>query len=120
MLARRFATMLGAFLLIEGVWGMFSPVVFGVLTTNVVHATIHIALGIAGIWMGRSEMARGYLLSVGILLLVVGILRFIPAMSGIVVSILNVNVAVAWLNIIVGAISLGIAMTSKEDRAVVV
>ena len=120
MLARRFATVLGAFLLIEGIWGMFSPVVFGVLTTNVVHATIHIALGIAGIWMGRSEMARGYLLSVGILLLVVGVLRFVPAMSGIVVSILNVNMAVAWLNIIVGAIALGIAMASKEDRAVVV
>ena len=120
MLARRFATVLGAFLLIEGVWGMFSPVVFGVLTTNVVHATIHIALGIAGIWMGRSEMARGYLLSVGALLLVVGVLRFVPAVSGIVVSILNVNMAVAWLNIIVGAIALGIAMASKEDRAVVV
>ncbi len=120
MLARRFATVLGAFLLIEGIWGMFSPVVFGVLTTNVVHATIHIALGIAGIWMGRSAMARGYLLSVGILLLVVGVLRFVPAVADIIVSILNVNIAVAWLNIIVGAIALGIAMASKEGAVVVV
>lgn len=119
MLARRFATLLGAFLLIEGVWGMFSPVVFGILTTNVIHATIHIALGVAGIWMGRSEMARGYLLSVGGLLLVVGILRFVPTVGGLIVSILNVNVAVAWVNIIVGAIAIAVAMSSKEEAVVV-
>jgi hypothetical protein len=36
-------------LLFEGIWGEFSDVVFGVLTTNRIHATIHILLGIVGI-----------------------------------------------------------------------
>jgi uncharacterized membrane protein len=120
MLARRVATILGVFLLIEGVWGMFSPVVFGVLTTNVAHAVIHILLGIAGIVMGRGDMARGYLMSVGGLLLLVGILFFVPIASEIILSILNVNVAVAWVNIIVGVICIAVATQGKEEGTVVI
>ena len=47
-----FAVIIGVFLLIEGIWGEFSDVVFGVLTTNRIHATIHILLGIVGIYTG--------------------------------------------------------------------
>ncbi|MBA3467650.1 MAG: hypothetical protein H0T21_09580, partial [Gemmatimonadaceae bacterium] len=54
MLSRRFATILGAFLVIEGVWGMFSPVVFGILPTNTLRASIHLVLGLLGLWAGRS------------------------------------------------------------------
>lgn len=117
MLARRFATLLGAFLLIEGIWGLFSPVVFGVLSTNTLHAVIHIALGIAGILAGRREFSREYLLGVGGLLLLVGILRFVPGASELVVSLLNVNVAVAYVNIAVGVISLLIALRAPRAPA---
>ena len=33
-----YAIIIGLFLLVEGIWGLFSPVVFGVLTTNMTHA----------------------------------------------------------------------------------
>ncbi len=56
-----FALLVGAFLLIEGVWGLTSPVVFGVLTTNTLHAIIHIVLGIVGIAAGWQRRARGFL-----------------------------------------------------------
>ena len=114
MIARRFATVLGAFLLIEGIWGLFSPVVFGVLTTNLLHAVIHIALGVTGLLAARSAAASKYLMFVGAILLVVGILRFVPGASDLVVSLLNVNVAVAWVNIIVGAAALIVSMTDKN------
>ncbi|MGI9043558.1 MAG: DUF4383 domain-containing protein [Gemmatimonadaceae bacterium] len=114
MIARRFATVLGAFLLIEGIWGLFSPVVFGVLTTNLLHAVIHIALGVTGLLAARGAAAGKYLMFVGALLLVVGILRFVPGASDLVVSLLNVNVAVAWVNIIVGAAALIVSMTDKN------
>ena len=118
MLSRRFAMLLAVFLLIEGCWGLFSPIVFGVLSTNIVHAVIHILLGIVGILAARSSAARGYLLGVGALLLVVGILRFVPGVSDIVVSVLNVNFAVAYFNIAVGAISLLIGFSApKGDSA---
>ena len=111
--------LLGAFLIIEGIWGLFSPVVFGVLSTNTLHAVIHIVLGVAGILAGRSDAARGYLLGVGGLLVVVGILRFVPGASDLVVSLLNVNMAVAYFNIAVGLLSLLIAFTAPRSHATV-
>jgi hypothetical protein len=120
MLARRVATIVGVFLLIEGAWGLVSPVVFGVLTTNTLHACIHIILGLAGLWMGRGDMARGYLTFVGGLLLLVGILWFIPIVSEIVSSVLAVTSAVAWVNIVVGIACLAVAAMGREKETVVV
>jgi hypothetical protein len=117
MLSRRFAMLLAVFLLIEGCWGFFSPIVFWVLSTNMVHAVIHVVLGIVGVFAARSSAARGYLIGVGGLLLVVGILRFVPGVSDIIVSVLNVNFAVAYFNIAVGAISLAIGLSAPKGDA---
>ena len=106
----------GIFLLIEGVWGEFSDVVFGALTTNRTHATIHILLGIVGIYTGLKGGARGFLIFLGALLLAVGILRFIPGGGELVISLLNVNGAVAVFNIVVGIVSLVIAFSSRRSR----
>jgi uncharacterized membrane protein HdeD (DUF308 family) len=114
MLSRRFATLLGLFLIVEGVWGLFSPVVFGVLSTNWLHAVIHIVLGILGILAGRGRATRGYLIGVGALLLVVGVLWFVPGISTLVVSLLNVNFYVACFNIAVGLISLLIGFSAPR------
>ncbi|MBA2744169.1 MAG: DUF4383 domain-containing protein [Chthoniobacterales bacterium] len=105
-----FALLVGAFLLIEGVWGLTSPVVFGVLTTNTLHAIIHIVLGIVGIAAGWQRRARGFCIFLGILLLAVGVLRFVPGVDEIIIGILNVNVAVACVNIAVGAVALLLAL----------
>ena len=132
---RTFARILGTFLLIEGVWGLFSPVVFGVLTTNTLHAVIHIVLGITGIALAARAGARGYLLGVGGLLALVGVLFFVPGVSGLVVgllavvgvlyfvpgvtglviSLLNVNFAVACFNIVVGLASIVMALSTPKD-----
>jgi uncharacterized membrane protein len=101
-----FAVALGAFLFIEGVWGLFTPVVFGALTTNITHAAIHVVLGGTGIGLGLRGPARGYCLFMGLLLPAVGLLRFIPATAPYVIEILNVNVAAARLNIILGGVAL--------------
>ena len=118
MIPRRLAPILGAFLLIEGIWGLFSPVVFGVLTTNIVHAVIHIFLGVTGLFAGPMGFSRGYLFGVGFLLMVVGILRFVPGASDLVVSLLNVNVQVAYFNIVVGLISNLIAFSALRAKTV--
>jgi uncharacterized membrane protein HdeD (DUF308 family) len=114
MLSRRFATLLGLFLIIEGVWGLFSPVVFGVLSTNWLHAVIHIVLGILGILAGRGRATRGYLIGVGGLLVVVGVLWFVPGVSALIVSLLNVNFYVACFNIAVGLITLLIGFSAPR------
>lgn len=108
-----FALIVGVFLLVEGIWGEFSDVVFGVLTTNRLHATIHIVLGIVGIWTGMKGGAREFCIFLGALLLAVGVFRFVPVVGDLMVSLLNVNQAVAIFNIVVGIVSLLIAFTSR-------
>ncbi len=109
-----FAIVIGAFLLIEGILGLTSDVVFGVLTTNLTHAIIHIALGVVGIATGWKRRARGFCIFVGILLLAVGVLRFVPGASELIVRLLNVNIAVAWVNIAIGAAALLITFAEKK------
>ena len=113
-----FAVVIGAFLLIEGVWGFFSPVVFGILTTNTLHAIIHVILGITGIMLGYRDKARGFCWFLGGLLLVVGVLRFIPGANQIVIDLLNVNDAVGIMNIVIGLMGLAAAaLSSKKAMA---
>ena len=112
-----FTILLGLFLLIEGFWGLSSQVVFGSLPTNTTHAVIHIILGIAGIWMGSTGRPRGFLFFSGFLLLVVGALHFVPDAGELLADLLNVNRAVAWVNIATGALSIIIAMASKRGAA---
>ena len=114
-ISSRFAIIIGVFLLIEGVWGFFSPVVFGVLTTNVLHACIHVALGLLGLYTGMKGGARSYSLYLGILLIAVGIMRFLPVLGDITVSLLNVNQAVAIFNIVVGAVAVMVSRMSAPQ-----
>ncbi len=109
-----FAIVVGVFLLIEGILGLRSPIVFGVLTTNTTHATIHILLGLVGLAVGISGKARHYCLFLGALLLAVGVLRFVPGIGDLLVNLLNVNYAVAVFNIVVGIVSLLVARSSPQ------
>ena len=112
-----FAMLVGAFLLVEGVWGLSSPIVFGVLTTNTLHAVIHITLGVIGVWVGLRTGARKFCLFLGALLVAVGALWFFPVAGSIITSLLNVNAAVAYLNLGVGAVALVLAFTAPPQAA---
>jgi hypothetical protein len=117
-LAVNYTKILSTFLLIEGIWGLFSNVVFGVLTTNIAHAIIHIILGIIG--LGARRDPRVYCLFVGLLLLIVGILRFVPVVGELVKELLNVNKAVAYFNVIVGLLTLIMSSLAKKTEPVAV
>lgn len=109
-----FILLLGAFLLVEGIWGLQSTLVFNVLTTNTNHAIIHCALGLVSLGVGITKKAFGFTVFVGLLLATVSILYFVPATSGIVVSLFNVNDYVAYLNIIIGSLGLIVAFSDKK------
>lgn len=109
-----FAVVLGLLLLIEGVWGLFSPVVFGVLSTNVLHACIHVMLGGLALWAGATGHARGFLGFLGVLLLAVAALWFIPATRGLIIDTLSVNRAVAIVNLVVGILCLLLRSTGPH------
>jgi hypothetical protein len=111
---RALAWILALFLLAAGIWGFFSPVVFMFFTTNFVHACIELLLGLIGLGAARRH-ARGYLLWVGALLLVVGIVYFIPVASLYVTGLLAVNTYLAAFNIIVGGICMIVALAERRE-----
>ncbi len=109
-----FVIILGLFFVIEGFWGFFSPVVFGIFSTNVLHAFIHLLLGFTGLYTGLRNHARKFSLFAGILLLVVGIFYFVPGADDLVIRLLNVNRAVAMLNIIIGVMGILFALLTPK------
>ncbi len=111
-----FAIVIGLFLVVEGIMGLKSDVVFGILTTNLLHAIIHLVLGLIGLYAGWAGRARAYCIFLGGLLLVVGLLRFVPGASDLIVQILNVNIAVAWVNIVVGLVALLVSFTTTAPQ----
>ena len=114
-MAKSLALVLGIFYLIAGVWGFFSPVTFGVLSTNWLHSIIHVAFGIGGLVASRGTGTRPYLMIVGWIVLVAGALRFVPGVSALVVSLFNINYPVAVLNIVIGVIALAVVMSDKRQ-----
>ena len=109
-----FAIVLGIYLTIEGALGLFNPLVFGLFSTNPLHAVIHLMLGVSGIYAGLRNHARNFSYFTGFLLLVVGLLYFVPAIEPLLVKILNLNKAVAIFNIIVGIVAVLFAMLTPK------
>ena len=113
-MSRAFAVVLSMFLLIEGVWGLMSNVVFGFLTTNTNHAIVHIVLGVLGLVAGVPRNPGLYNTLVGLLLIVSGVLYFVPGANAWLVNTCNMNSAVAFFNIGLGVVALLAATTSRR------
>lgn len=109
----RFSVAIGTWLLVQGVWGFFSPTVFGFLTTNHLHAAIHLVLGLTGLWTAFNDRAGSYLWCLGPLLLAVGLAYFLPVGDR-VSDVLNMNTAVAIFNLVVG--TGGLLCAVRYDR----
>jgi hypothetical protein len=104
--ASAYAQGVGTLLLAEGLWGLASPVVFGVVTTNLLHASIHIVMGLYGIAVGLGREPAGYLLFLGALLVGVGLLYFIPVAGPLLTTLLNINTAGAVAHLVLGTLAL--------------
>jgi hypothetical protein len=97
-----FLIFVGALLVIEGLWGMFSDQVFGLLTINRTRAAIHLALGIGAIVAARRGRPLGYLTTLGGILLAVAVLSSIPATQAFMTKTLAVNQAGAVVDAVLG------------------
>jgi ABC-type enterochelin transport system permease subunit len=112
--ARLVALLVGAFLVVEGVWGLFSPEVFGVLTINHTRAIIHLLLGL-GAWWASSRGVVSYLTFLGLVISAVALLWAMPATRGLVFEILAVNRPGAVLDGVVGPVCLLTALLSGRQ-----
>ncbi|MEG9328400.1 protein of unknown function [Salinimicrobium catena] len=109
-----YCIIIGALLLVQGIYNLLDPPFLGVFTSNPLHAVIHVLLGITGIWTGLRGGAQVYALFLGILLLTLGISYFVAPLNEVLVNLFNVNAPVAWLNIIIGGVSLLVVVLGKK------
>ncbi len=116
---RHFTGLVSVFLIIQGIWELFSPEVFGVFSANTSHGIVHLFLGIVGIVSATIGRAVEFLLFLGTLLLIVGVMWFVPGTRHLPEEIFNVNRAVAIFNVTVGAVSLFVARDARRHRRLV-
>ncbi len=93
MAIKRFAQILGVVLVLVGVVGLVlgDKVWLGILNVDIVEDIVHLATGGLLAYVGFSEIdlsaARGVVLALGVVYLVVGILGFVvPTMFGLIPS----------------------------------
>lgn len=110
-----YAIFISAIMLVQGIMGISNDVIFKLMTTNRIHAVIHITLGITGILLGLRHKAQPFLVFIGVLLPLVGILRFIQFTTDIMVQLLNINAVVAVTNIMIGVFALLVVYVGKPD-----
>ena len=104
--ANMFALLVGILLLVQGIWDLIDPPFLGVFTSNLLHAVIHVVLGVVAILTAVKGGAYTFLVFLGIILLSLGILFFIEPIGEFMIELFLINEAVAWLNIGVGGLSL--------------
>ncbi len=123
-LSNLYTILVSGFLLAEGCWGLFSPVVFGVLSTSIFQSVIYLILAIAGIIYSRRGAVRQFNIFAGICLSLIGLSWFMQGLGESVVGILNMNAMIAYLNITLGIVFLisGILLpkrTTQEENLVI-
>lgn len=115
-LINSFAIAVGVFLMAEGVWGLFTDTIFGYLTTNILHAVIHLVIGTIGLILGIRQTAQGYCIILGLIFLATGILFFLPAAGKHIAHLFNMNVPMANTNLFLGITALLVALSAGPSE----
>jgi hypothetical protein len=124
-ITRLFALVVGIVFLLVGILGFILDPTGGDLlelfAVNIIHNSIHVLVGIAGIAAAYTGWPRLYARILGIVYVVVGILAFIPALvlHGALLGLVAVNLYDNLLHLVVGLLALyvGFFMSSRAAAA---
>jgi uncharacterized membrane protein HdeD (DUF308 family) len=119
MMIKRFAQILGVVLILVGLVGLVlgDKVWLGILNVDIVEDIVHLATGGLLAYVGFSGMdlsaARGVVLALGVVYLLVGILGFfVPTMFGLIPN--GYTVFDDLLHLALGALSLVVALSASS------
>jgi hypothetical protein len=119
MAIKRFAQILGVVLVLVGVVGLVlgDKVWLGILNVDIVEDIVHLATGGLLAYVGFSGMdlsaARGVVLALGVVYLLVGILGFVvPTMFGLIPN--GYTVFDNLLHLALGGLSLAVALSAPR------
>ncbi len=120
MMIKRFAQILGVVLVLVGLVGLVlgDKVWLGILNVDIVEDIVHLATGGLLAYVGFSGVdlsaARGIVLALGVVYLVVGILGFVvPTMFGLIPS--GYTIFDDLLHLALGGLSLAVALSAPRE-----
>lgn len=106
---KTFALILGIVLLLVGILGFFDNSIVGdagLFGTNTFQDILHLVAGAFGVYVGTKGMGPGYNQTIGWIGVALGVLGFIPGVSDLLLSLLNINTAITVLHLVIGAVCL--------------
>lgn len=119
---RNVALAFGVVYLLVGVLGFVlvppgtSGNLLGIFAVDTLHNVVHLVLGIAGIGAAYAGMARIYCQVVGVVLLLLGVLGFVlVGGEGMLLGILNLNLADHLLHLVTGGILAYFGFTAQRE-----
>lgn len=112
-----FSIMIGILFLLSGIWGFSSRIVFGMFTTNTLHAIFQIIIGCATIFFTSVGYCKPFLKILGSAMLLLGFGWFMGG-DQLLIQIFNSNRSFAFFNLFFGflVLVLGITLKSAQSR----
>ena len=112
---KTYAMVLGTVLVLLGLVGFFNNPVLGLFGVNTAQNLLHLVGGAVIIWFSFKGANKATNMWLGIIALVVGVLGLVPGANTLLASVFNINMAITYLHLAVGVVSLGVAYGVKES-----
>lgn len=109
-----YAMVVGVVLLLVGLLGFVSNPILGLFGVNMLQNVLHLVGGALGLWLGMKGNAKAFNMWFGVVALAAGVLGFVPGVSDMLVSLLNVNAQISVLHVVLGVVSLGVVYGLKK------
>jgi|TARA_B100002003_G_C14040421_1_gene501367 hypothetical protein len=114
---KMFALIVGIVLALIGVWGFFTDSILGIFGVNAFQSVLHIIAGAIGIYAGTKGEGVTYNKVIGWIAVALGILGFIPVVKDLLLSLLNINLAITVLHLVLGVIAVMVARSAGSSPA---
>ena len=114
---KTYAMVLGVVLVLLGLVGFVQAPVLGLFGVNTAQNLLHLVGGAVVLWFGYKGAGKATNMWLGIVALVVGVLGLIPGASGLLETWFGINMAITYLHLAVGVVSLGVSYGVKEGAA---
>lgn len=108
--------MIGILFLISGIWGFSSRIVFGMFTTNILHAIFQMIIGCATIFFASVGYCKLFLKILGSSMLLLGFSWFMGG-DQMLIQVFNTNRSFAFFNLLFGFLVLVLAITLKSAQS---
>ena len=105
---KTYGLILGIVLGVVGLWGFLTNSILGIFGVNTLQSVLHLIAAVTGIYAGTKGDGLSYAMVIGWIGVLLGILGFVPATAGLLMQYFNINMAITWLHLVIGIVSLGV------------